>query len=332
MPSNEASRTVKRTAFTLVELLVVIAIIGILIALLLPAVQAAREAARRAQCANNLKQIGLAFHNHHSAHGFFPSGGWGFRWVGDADLGFGKSQPGGWIYSVLPYLEQQSLHQLGGGGTAAEKKQAAMQLCTTPLSALNCPSRRAAALYPHSDSTVEINRPYNPGIGGVRCDPIASIAKTDYAANAGSEPTTSTYGPATLAGLASYAWPTASANGLIYLRSELRFAHVRDGASNTYLVGEKYVEADKYQSVNVSIGDAQPMYIGYDPDNCRFTREAPVRDTPGVLNDQSFGSAHPGAWQVVYCDGSVRSISYGIALGLHQLLGARNDGQMVNAP
>ena len=105
----------KRSAFTLVELLVVIAIIGILVALLLPAVQAAREAARRATCTNQVKQIALAWHLHHDTHKFFPSGGWGYRYMADPDRGFGEGQPGSWAYSCLPYLEEQTLHQIGGG-------------------------------------------------------------------------------------------------------------------------------------------------------------------------------------------------------------------------
>ena len=92
-----------RHGFTLVELLVVIAIIAMLVTLLLPAVQAAREAARLTQCTNHIKQLALGCLNHESAHGFLPSDGWGYRWVGDPDLGFGKTQPGGWAFAEISY-------------------------------------------------------------------------------------------------------------------------------------------------------------------------------------------------------------------------------------
>src|SRR6188768_1267313 len=108
-----------REGFTLVELLVVIAIIGILVALLLPAVQAAREAARRNQCTNNLKQISIGVQNHESALKMLPSSGIGYQWVGDPNFGSGRKQPGGWIYNVLPYIEEQAIHDMGAGvGTA----------------------------------------------------------------------------------------------------------------------------------------------------------------------------------------------------------------------
>src|SRR5665647_549730 len=106
-----------KNAFTLVELLVVITIIGILIALLLPAVQAAREAARKMQCSNNLKQLALGCLNHEQAQGFYPSGGWRWSLGGDPDCGFGRRQPGGFLYNLLPYIEQQSLHDMGAGMT-----------------------------------------------------------------------------------------------------------------------------------------------------------------------------------------------------------------------
>ena len=114
-PQKRISR--ERLAFTLVELLVVIAIIGILVGLLLPAVQAAREAARRIQCANNIKQLSLALINHQDTHRSFPSGGWGYYWTGDPDRGPGVQQPGSWAFSILPFMEQQSLYTLPSDGS-----------------------------------------------------------------------------------------------------------------------------------------------------------------------------------------------------------------------
>ena len=110
---NKLSRS--RRGFTLVELLVVIAIIGILVALFLPAIQAAREAARRSQCVNNLKQVSLGAINHESAFRVFPSTGLGHGWVGDPNYGHGPKQPGGWIYNTLPFIEEQTIHDMGSG-------------------------------------------------------------------------------------------------------------------------------------------------------------------------------------------------------------------------
>jgi prepilin-type N-terminal cleavage/methylation domain-containing protein len=106
-----------RRGFTLVELLVVIAIIGILVALLLPAVQAAREAARRTACKNHVRQLALASLVHEDAVGIFPSGGWGWNWVGDNDRGTGADQPGGWVFSLLPFIEETSGYDLAGDGS-----------------------------------------------------------------------------------------------------------------------------------------------------------------------------------------------------------------------
>ena len=148
--------TVKRTScrpgFTLVELLVVITIIGILIALLLPAVQAAREAARQTQCKNNVKQLALGCLQHKQVQHFLPTGGWGCGWLGDPHLGFDRQQVGGWQFNILPYIEQQALHDLGLSGSGAlafSGKDAGIGTAGTPLAVFQCPTRRPAIAYPN---------------------------------------------------------------------------------------------------------------------------------------------------------------------------------------
>jgi prepilin-type N-terminal cleavage/methylation domain-containing protein len=207
-----------KRGFTLVELLVVIAIIGILVALLLPAVQSAREAARRMQCKNHLKQMALAMHNHHTAHGFFPSGGWGWLWTGDPDRGSGKEQPAGWNYSILPFTEQQNVFDLGSDGDkdtiTDTQRDGALKRDQTPISFFACPSRRSASLYP---------RPAGMTYHNGRAVTEAGIM--DYAANAGDTPAHWYSGPGTIAAAATYNWDTSSAQqntGISYARSEVR--------------------------------------------------------------------------------------------------------------
>lgn len=125
----------RRGAFTLVELLVVIAIIGILVALLLPAVQAARESARRTQCQNNLKQIGLGFHNHHDIYKLLPTGGRDYfsaRTFSGSSPEIVNRQDWGWMYQILPYIEQ--------GNLWAETNDPILQ--RTTVATYFCPSRR----------------------------------------------------------------------------------------------------------------------------------------------------------------------------------------------
>ena len=135
-----AKRMPRQRAFTLVELLVVIAIIGILVALLLPAIQAAREAARRSQCLNNLKQIGVAYHNYHDAYRDFPfSGDNGPNDCCSPDPG--QIHRYSWPFHILPFMEQQSLYEFGlvTANLSTLKK--------SPVATYYCPTRRSVTLY-----------------------------------------------------------------------------------------------------------------------------------------------------------------------------------------
>jgi prepilin-type N-terminal cleavage/methylation domain-containing protein len=332
-------RSSGRPGFTLVELLVVITIIAILIALLLPAVQMAREAARKAQCANNLKQLALAMLMHEEKNRFLPSGGWGVFWTGDPDRGFGKEQPGSWVYAILPYVEQEQLYELGKDGApnawSTTQANGTSQCVKTTLTFMNCPTRRQPIPYPSG----WYGGPMTFYVTNCSSD---LLAKGDYAACFGDLGYIPCYfGPSTLSEAAdrtasstwykSVGWPTGyNATGISYLRSEVALAWITDGTSNTYLVGEKYANPDSYADGR-GVGDNEGFYSGFIDDNHRDSAGLPDQDTPGVDNPNIFGSAHASAFNMTLCDGSVRSISYMIDVSTHRYLGNREDGVPLDA-
>jgi prepilin-type N-terminal cleavage/methylation domain-containing protein len=325
----------KRPAFTLVELLVVITIIGALVALLLPAVQAARESGRRTQCGNNIRQLGLACLAHEEAHGYLPSGGWGYLWVGDPSCGYGGNQPGSWLYSILPNLDQDPLWNLGGssGSTITATQMAGASQCIgQALPMMNCPTRRRTAPYPCLWSGGGFSNgcytPYN-------ANPTAKVARGDYAANVGDEPDADLdwQGPTSFAvGLAQAAagWVNYRYNGVIFTGSQIRMASITDGVGNTYLLGEKYLTPDHYFDGEDG-ADNETIYSGSENDNARETATyTPLQDRPGLAIPNAFGSAHVGSCCFVFCDGAIHWVNYAIDPGTHHCLGNRNDGMTID--
>jgi prepilin-type processing-associated H-X9-DG protein len=162
------------------------------------------------------------------------------------------------------------------------------------------------------------------------------VGKTDYAASAGDGPREG-YTPqsATLAegDAPTYPWAGQRETGAIYRVSAVRLADVRDGASQTYLLGEKYLPADRY-TAGLDGGDNQSLFLGFDADNCRFTGGPdayagylpPMRDQQGQERLYSFGSAHPTTCNFAFGDGSVQALSYTSSAETHRRLGSRADG------
>ncbi len=301
-------------AFTLIELLVVIAIIGILIGLLLPAVQTVRESANRIECANNLKQIGIAILNHHSTCNRFPTGGWGWGWVGDPDRINDHRQPGGWIYNILPYVEQENLYKVGAGQAQAQKQAAIAQRVATPLRLFNCPSRRSGGPFPNLN-----HRFVEAG------SPPSHCARSDYAANAGSQAENQFYfGPDSLTqGDTTFNWrSTDTLTGIMFQRSEIKLTDIKRGSSNTYLAGERYINPDQYET-GVDMADNECLYAGFDNDNYRVTNNPPWQDRPGLTDYFRFGSAHRAGLNMLYCDGSVHFLLFEINPNVHLEQGSR---------
>jgi prepilin-type N-terminal cleavage/methylation domain-containing protein len=338
-----------REGFTLVELLVVIAIIGILVALLLPAVQAAREAARRNQCVNNLKQLSLGALNHESAQKQFPSSGMGGGWVGDPNYGYGRKQPGGVLFNVLPFIEEQTLHDVGMGvGTSssdATRKALFAQRDQQVIKTMVCPSRRNGGPYTLSkgftnsaSSTLGFRGDYAGNIGdgddGVFPGGPGAISDTDLP-NWESYQIPNVYGKFSI-----------YATGVFTYWSFNRLKSITDGLSKTYCFGEKWIPTDAYEN-GASGGDDAVANEGMDRDNLRWARgdhtitvpvtknlsaKPPMPDTAIGDYDGNFGGPHAGVVLMGMCDGSVHGISFDIDPIIHGRLGNRKDGEPVTIP
>ena len=324
----------KHAAFTLVELLVVIAILAILMGLLLPAVNSVRDSMRRMQCKNNLAQIGRGCQAHVARLGHFPSSGWGWEWGGDPDRGFGARQPGGWIYNLLPFVGLDMIHDIAKGlpgdfdaSTPGSKFNKLVEQQSAAVPILICPVRRKVMAYPLS--------PYPQWNSAVP----ATLVKTDYAANGGSVMGNLGVGPPpngncfqtfpNCSGWLNSSAALATFNGVSYDRSEVQPGHITDGLSNVFLAGEKNLNPQMYYT-GLDGADNSGAFEGYDWDVNRWVISPPLIDTPSVggnaLGDTQFGSAHRQGVHFVFCDGSVRLISYQISLATYQSLGVRNDG------
>ena len=239
--SRDMRQSNQQVGFTLVEVLVVIAIIGVLVALLMPAVQMARESSRRTSCANNLRQQAIAVRLHEQNHTIFPTGGWKDH-LGDPDAGYGPKQPGGWIYNILSYIEEDGLRQLGRGLNGQAKEQALATLMQTPVEIFYCPSRRLARLYPYTDGQLK------------NAKPPAQVAKTDYAIS----------------------------STISYEKSEVIMPDVQlrgKGASKTVLAGEKSISSSSCTTGGA--GDSLVAYVGDSSDICRQPTGFPTPDKSG---------------------------------------------------
>jgi prepilin-type N-terminal cleavage/methylation domain-containing protein len=306
-----------RRGFTLIELLVVIAIIAVLIGLLLPAVQAAREAARRAQCVNNLKQIGLAIHNYESTFGSFP--------VSDSHVdetrapGTGKDSSGmSWMVGILPYLEQSAVfsavnyngHFPRGEGIANVGNRTIIRM---RLAAYLCPS--------------DPNNQFDQ----VEVWPVFGVpfAVTNY---------TGVLGPHRLGNSSIFSGLPDCHNYTAYAFIECAGTFWRhsmympptissftDGLSNTIIAGEVLPKYDAFKIWALGNGSWSSTHA---PINYRPRVNQPFNDWP---NQIGFRSQHPGGSNFLVGDGSVKFLKESINRDIYAAVSTRKGGEVVSA-
>jgi prepilin-type N-terminal cleavage/methylation domain-containing protein len=282
-----------RAAFTLVELLVVIAIIGILVALLLPAVQMAREAARASQCKNNLRQLGLALHQHHDVFGRVPPG-----WLADQPEG----EPGwGWAIGLLPHLEQENV-----------EREIVKQL---PISdPANQPVREIVLpiLICSSDGGAELFEIGGGGATGPNIDagtPLFKIARSNYVG---------------VFGTIEIEDSPSKSDGMFYHNSRVKFADVKDGLSNTLVIGERKSELGGSVWAGVIGAANEPM--------ARIVGIADHTPNHPDHHFDDFTSDHPSGVQFLVGDGSVARINDQIDLAVYQALCTIKGREPANLP
>jgi len=293
-------KSAQRFGFTLIELLVVIAIIAILIALLLPAVQQAREAARRSTCKNNVKQFGLALHNYHETHRCFPSG-----WVQRSTASTCQANsvtasgclPGwGWGTMLLPFLDQANLYN-GLNVKSAPLAVTPTNESKTTLPLFRCPSDSGSKL--------------NSDRGG--------HATSNYKAVYGSRGIGNT--------INSSPHNSAGGNGSFWSNSDTRLRDIKDGTTNTVLIGETARGRVGSNTYNGGI------WVGYYDNGKTASSVWKTENHPGSLINGTlawaFSSSHTGGAHFLLGDGGVRFLSENIDGTTYENLGKISDGNVI---
>jgi prepilin-type N-terminal cleavage/methylation domain-containing protein/prepilin-type processing-associated H-X9-DG protein len=273
-------RDSKRGAFTLIELLVVIAIIAILIALLVPAVQKARAAADSAQCANNLKQIGLALHGYHDQYHTFP-----------VHYGDGLNV-WGWMFDIFPFLEQQDVFR-EGRQTILDRGSAEALSAIVPT--FLCPAD------PRENA------------GGVAEANGLKYAMTCYLGLLGKS-----QDDRSQAGLGVFSYAVYDGNVLLIQTAPISMRQITDGLSNTLIVGERppngWAGAWGGIEFDNSMWAINDLPSVYDRNGVEHHCPAPSFFSPGNLEDDChishYWSFHTGGGNWLLCDGSVRFMDY----------------------